>query len=93
MRVRAQHPCITVVGGPVAPVSLPPPSPAPSLPAQLVQLPVQLPLQLGPPGGVQAALSGPAARVQHTLPADPLPGVHTRLLPAAVDLWDTAVRG
>lgn len=56
------------------------------LAAELAQLLVQPPLQLGPLGRVQGPIPGPTACIEHSFPADPLPGVGASLLTAAVDL-------
>lgn len=59
------------------------------LAAELPQLLIQPPLELGPLGGVQGPVLGPAARIEDPFPADSLPGMGTSLLTAAVHLGRT----
>lgn len=56
------------------------------LAAELAQLLVQPPLQLGPLGRVQGSVLGPTAWVEHSFPANPLPGMGASLFTTAVDL-------
>lgn len=63
------------------------------LAAELAQLLVQPPLQLRPLGRVQGPVLGPTACIEHSFPANPLPGMGASLLTTAVDLKEHKRQG